>query len=251
MSSVPRPKEKSMGRYFKKKEVSGIAYLNMLQNYLFPHPLSPNLNTSFDNKTVLLIIFFIMSEIGEQCCSATMDMTCRSEWHGLLPMASTVSRAHSILWGYVKVRVYLPPLPVDLPDVRKRIVSAVEFGRNSTMLQNYRFPHPLSSNLKTLFDNKTVLLLIFFIVSEIGWTMLFSNDGYDVPVRMTWFTPDGLHGLPISCHVISFCEGMWRSVCSYRRYLWTCQTWEKGLFLLLSPSIQICRPAFGRNSTIG
>ena len=48
--------------------------------------------------------------------------------------------------------------------------------------------------------------------------IMFPNDGWDVPVRMTWFAPDGPHGLPISHHVIPFCGGMWRTVCTYHRY---------------------------------
>ena len=90
--------------------------------------MSWNLKTTLGNKTVFVIFFMMCARIAERC-SSTMDKTCRSEWQDLPPMASTVSRSHTLRFlsvGYVKDRVYLPPLPVDLPDVRRKIAAVVE-----------------------------------------------------------------------------------------------------------------------------
>ena len=42
------------------------------------------------------------------------------------PRSSHLTPCDFFLWGCVKDSVYLPPLPVDLPHLRKRIVTAVE-----------------------------------------------------------------------------------------------------------------------------
>ena len=90
--------------------------------------ISLNLKTSFGNNTIFLIIFFILCEIGWKMLFPTMDRTYRSEWHGLRlwpPWSPDLTSCDFFLWGYVKDRVCLPSLPVDLPDM-KRIAAAIE-----------------------------------------------------------------------------------------------------------------------------
>jgi hypothetical protein len=37
------------------------------------------------------------------------------------------------LWGYVNERVYVPPLPTDLDELRNRITAAVNFVTEDTL----------------------------------------------------------------------------------------------------------------------
>jgi hypothetical protein len=40
------------------------------------------------------------------------------------------------LWGYVKERVYVPPLPADLDELRNRITAAVNSVTEDTLTLN-------------------------------------------------------------------------------------------------------------------
>jgi hypothetical protein len=42
------------------------------------------------------------------------------------PRSPDLTPCDFFLWGYLKDRVYLPPLPVNLPELRRRIVAAVQ-----------------------------------------------------------------------------------------------------------------------------
>jgi hypothetical protein len=42
------------------------------------------------------------------------------------PRSPDLTPCDRFLWGYVKDKVYVPPLPIDLPELRQRIVAAVD-----------------------------------------------------------------------------------------------------------------------------
>jgi hypothetical protein len=42
-----------------------------------------------------------------------------------LPWSPDLTPCDFFLWGYVKDRVYLPPLPINLPKLKSSIVAAV------------------------------------------------------------------------------------------------------------------------------
>jgi hypothetical protein len=42
------------------------------------------------------------------------------------PRSPALTPCDFFLWGYVKDKVYMPPLPEDLPELRQRIVAAVD-----------------------------------------------------------------------------------------------------------------------------
>ena len=56
-------------------------------------------------------------------------------------MASTLPRIEAVrfffVWGYVKDSVFVPPLPVDLPELRARIINAFQ-QINRDMLRGVR-----------------------------------------------------------------------------------------------------------------
>jgi hypothetical protein len=77
-----------------------------------------------------------------------MDRAHFSKWLSFSYLASMVTWPNPtsifFLWGYIKERVYVPPIPCDLPQLRQRIVEAVA-TINGQMLQlvwqelDYRF----------------------------------------------------------------------------------------------------------------
>jgi hypothetical protein len=51
------------------------------------------------------------------------------------PRSPDLTPCDFLLWGYVKDKVYMPPLPRDLPELRQKIVAAVD-TINVDMLQH-------------------------------------------------------------------------------------------------------------------
>ena len=113
---------------FNEKTVSGIAYLCMLQNYLFPqlnefepqdfiwqHDCAPHFLYNVRDWMNYDVPRRWIARAGPN------DMFSPGGLHGL-PISQ---RVIFFLWGHVKDHMYLPPLHVDLPDLRKRIVAAV------------------------------------------------------------------------------------------------------------------------------
>jgi hypothetical protein len=59
----------------------------------------------------------------------TLDRACVWKWPTTVAMAREVSWHYALwffLWGYVKDRVFVPPLPRDLADLKTRIVASVK-----------------------------------------------------------------------------------------------------------------------------
>ena len=119
--------------FFNEKTAAVIAYLDMLQNYVLPQ-----LN-EFEHQD------FIWQQDGapphflhnvkdwfERCCSqrwirrACPNYMVYSSWTPRSPDLTPYDPYYFFLWEYVKDRVYLPLLLVDLPDLTRRTVAAVE-----------------------------------------------------------------------------------------------------------------------------
>ena len=53
--------------------------------------------------------------------------------HSWPPRSPDMTPCHFILWGYVKERVYVPPLPADLDEITNRITAAVKSVTEDTL----------------------------------------------------------------------------------------------------------------------
>lgn len=114
--------------FFMEKTVTGITYLDMLQNWLFPQ-----IEDDSDD--------FIFVQDGapphfSQHVRRYLNNTIPGRWIGRggaedqlyrlwPPRSPDITPCDFYLWGYVKERVFIPPMPDTLEDLRHRIIDAV------------------------------------------------------------------------------------------------------------------------------
>jgi hypothetical protein len=113
--------------FFPEKTVNGIMYLRMLQNWLFPQ-LQDELQNIFQQDGApphflngvreWLNNFVPYRWIGRHGPNDLVFL----RWP---PRSPDLTPCDFFLWRYVKDRVYVPPLPTNLPELRCRIVAAV------------------------------------------------------------------------------------------------------------------------------
>jgi len=105
--------------FFAEETVTGMTYLDMLQNipmFIFQQDGSP-------------AHFHWGSSVPEHCVTRTLDRACVWKWPTTDAMAHVVPWHYALWffsWGYVKDRVFVPPLPSDLADLKARFVAAVK-----------------------------------------------------------------------------------------------------------------------------
>jgi hypothetical protein len=114
--------------FFPEKTVNGITYLRMLQNWLFPQPQDELQNIIFQQDGApphflngvreWLNDFVPYRWIGRRGPNDLVFL----QWP---PRSPNLTPCDFFLWGYVKDRVYMPPLPTNLPELRCTIVAAV------------------------------------------------------------------------------------------------------------------------------
>ena len=67
--------------------------------------------------------------VPEDSVTRMVDRACTWKWPTTDAMAPEVPRHYTLwffLWGYVKDRVFVPPLPRDLADLKARIIAVVK-----------------------------------------------------------------------------------------------------------------------------
>lgn len=115
--------------FFCEQNVTGHVYLDMLENWLMPQ-------LTTDSET------FIYQQDGapphfHHDVREFLNMRLPNRWIGrsgendqkLLswpPRSPDLTPCDFFVWGYVKDSVFVPPLPVDLPELRARIINAFE-----------------------------------------------------------------------------------------------------------------------------
>jgi hypothetical protein len=114
--------------FFPEKTVNGITYLRMLQNWLFPQLQDELQKIIFQQDGApphflngvreWLNDFVPYRWIGRHGPNDLVFL----RWP---PRSPDLTPCDFFLWGYVRDRVYVPPLPTNLPEVRCRIVVAV------------------------------------------------------------------------------------------------------------------------------
>ena len=114
--------------FFAEPTVTGIDYLDVLQLWLMPQLEEDSEDFIFQQDRALLHFNFDVR--------AHLSANLPGRWIGrashndspLLPwppQSPDLTPCNFILWGYIKNRVYVPPVPRDLPQLRQRIVEAV------------------------------------------------------------------------------------------------------------------------------
>lgn len=113
--------------FFVEPTVTDINYLNMLQLWLMPQLLEDSEDfifqkmdpphTSILTSVLTSVLIFLVTGLG---------LTSNSD-SPLLPWPpwSSDLTPRNFLWGYIKDRMYMPPMPHDLPQLRQNIMDAV------------------------------------------------------------------------------------------------------------------------------
>lgn len=114
--------------FFEENTVNGASYLAMLQNWLFPQLIADSDNFIFQqdgapphwHKDVRR---FLNTNLPQRWIGRTgpQDMAL----HSWPPRSPDITPCDFFLWGYVKDRVYVPPLARDIEELKTRITDAV------------------------------------------------------------------------------------------------------------------------------
>ncbi|XP_066996029.2 uncharacterized protein [Anabrus simplex] len=115
--------------FFNEQTVTGLTYLDLLTEWLL-HQLSDD----WDD--------YVLQQDGapphfHREVRAFLNQQLPQRWMGrgtegdlmlfpFPPRSSDLSPCHFFLWGYVKDQVFVPPLPVDIQEVKQRILAAFE-----------------------------------------------------------------------------------------------------------------------------
>lgn len=115
--------------FFAEKTVTGITYLDTLEQWLFPQLLEDSGNFIFMQDGAPahfheLVRTFLNNTIPNRWIGrgGEEDLIFR-RWP---PRSPDLTPCDFYLWGYIKDRVYVPPLPASLQELRVRITEAVE-----------------------------------------------------------------------------------------------------------------------------
>ena len=114
--------------FFAEPTVTGINYLDMLQLWLMPQLQEDSEDLIFQQDGAPPHLHFDVR--------AHLNANLPGRWIGrpshndspLLtwpPLSPDLTSCDFFLWGYIKDRVYMPPMPHDLPQLRQRIVEAI------------------------------------------------------------------------------------------------------------------------------
>jgi hypothetical protein len=115
--------------FFAKKSVNGFAYLDMLQLWLLPQLQedSDNFILQQDGAThhFQLEVHHHLNNILPQSwiVHTSNEDTTLIPWP---PRSPDLTPCDFFFWGYVKDKVYVSPLPRDLPELRQRIMAAAD-----------------------------------------------------------------------------------------------------------------------------
>ena len=120
--------------FFAKPTVTGINYLDMLQLWLMVHEDSEDFIFQQDGAP-LYFHLDVRAHLNANLPGLWIGLTSHNDsplvsWP---PWSPDLTPCDFFLWGYIKDRVYVPPMPRDLPQLRQRIVEAVAIDRQ--MLQ--------------------------------------------------------------------------------------------------------------------
>lgn len=114
--------------FFAERTVSGIAYLDMLEQWLFPQLMEDSQDFIFQQDGApphwhLDVRQFLNRSLPQRWIgrSGNEDLSVLA-WP---PRSPDLTPNDFFLWGYVKQAVYVPPLPTTLADLRNRVTAAV------------------------------------------------------------------------------------------------------------------------------
>lgn len=114
--------------FFAERTVTGISYLDMLEQWLFPQLMEDSQDFIFQQDGApphwhLDVRNFLNQSLPERWIGriGNEDLAL----HFWPPRSPDLTPCDYFLWGYVKESVYVPPLPATLVDLKNRITAAV------------------------------------------------------------------------------------------------------------------------------
>jgi hypothetical protein len=114
--------------FFAEKTIGGFSYLAMLQSWLFPQLVQDEADIILQQDGAPPHFHReVRSHLNETLphrwiCRGTDNDDMFLTWP---PRSPDLTLLDFYFWGYVKNKVYVPPLPRDLREVRERITNAV------------------------------------------------------------------------------------------------------------------------------
>ena len=116
--------------FFAEDSVTGKVYLDMLENWLMPQFADEEIQEYIYQQDEApphwhkKVREYLNEHLPGQwvgCAGATDNTFCT--WP---PRSPDLTVCDFFLWGFIKDNVYVPPLPKTLPELRKRINTAIE-----------------------------------------------------------------------------------------------------------------------------
>jgi hypothetical protein len=106
--------------------ITGTVYLDMLQQFLIPRLDEDHCEGRFHFEQDGPLLHYL-GEVREY-----LNTSFPSLWVGRaapiawLPCSLDLTPLDLFLWGFLKDRVFVPPLPANVVEVRTRVIAAVE-----------------------------------------------------------------------------------------------------------------------------
>lgn len=115
--------------FFVENTVTGITYLDMLENYLFPQLETDSNDFIYQQDGApphwhLEVREFLNQRIPGRWIGRTGQND--AALHYWPPRSPDLTVCDFFLWGFIKDSVYVPPLPTTMNELRHRITAAVE-----------------------------------------------------------------------------------------------------------------------------
>ena len=122
--------------FFAERTVTGITYLDMLQQWLFPQIMEDSQDFIFQQDGApphwhLHVRDYLNESLPHRWIGRGADAD--QALHFWPPRSPDLTPCDYFLWGYVKEAVYVPPLPTTLNNLRQRITAAVHAVTNDML----------------------------------------------------------------------------------------------------------------------
>ena len=115
-------------------------YLKVLQDWLFPQLNEDSEDFISQQDGAPPLWHKPSSSVSKWNIASTFDWTQGTQTLGTTLLAPKIPRHDTMwlfLWGYVKERVYVPPLPADLDELTNRITAAVKSVTEDTLRRGW------------------------------------------------------------------------------------------------------------------